>query len=136
MLFRACAVALLTLTAMPALAEIRPAEYALAKDHLDAKAGAFTKSVTESQPDSTARQAELLSALTAYTAVITAGTYAADPLIADASAAHVTQLDAWLPIIASTDGVMQMRPFWEQASTVLMGRLTLEEAMANATPIK
>lgn len=136
MLFRACAVALLTLTAMPALAEIRPAEYALAKDHLDAKAGAFTDSLINNRPDGAARQAELLSALTAYTAVVTSGTYAADSLVADASAAHVSQLEAWRPIIASTDGVMQMRPFWEQASTVLMGRLTLEEAMARATPIK
>lgn len=133
---RFIALALMACAASPVMAEMSPQEYEIAKAHMDAKAGNFTHNMMDNVPGDDARRAELLSAVIAYQAVIASGSDSAFPNVAIAAQNHVADLQEWYPIIETTDGVMQMRPFWEQASDMFVSRLRLEEALAAATPTK
>lgn len=119
-----------------ASADLKESDYKRAAEFMDAKAGSFAKGMTNNIPGDGARKDELLRALGAYQSVVIKGLDDDNEVVVKASEGTIAEVTRWADIIRETNGVMQMRPFWEQASEVLMSRLVLEEALDANVPQK
>lgn len=122
--------------ATSASAELARSDYEKAVEVVDAKAGSFAKGMIDNRPGDEGRRDALLQALGAYQNVLMTGVDAQDDRLSRAAESAIVEATRWADIIKTTDGVMQMRPFWEQASKVLMSRLTIEEAFDLNVPQK